>query len=342
MDFRPKINEALFERIFEAVSTHTGGEATRIVYSGFPHVEGETMLDKKNYLIEHFDDFRKTLMLEPRGHENMFGALLTEPVHKEADAGVIFMDTGGYLNMCGHGTIGTVTALIETGMVEAKEPVTHVTLDAPAGLIRTEAKVTGGRVESVALTNVPAFLYKRELVTNIDGREIEYDISFGGSFFALVDADKLGIEICRENIGAITDIGMKMLSSVNREQEIKHPELDITTVDLVEFYSKKASEGATIRNVVIFGDAMADRSPCGTGCSAKVAQLFGKGKLKEGEKIVSESFIGSRFTAEIVGKAKVGDFDAVIPRVTGSAEIMSFGKYVVAKGDRLAEGFSVK
>ena len=147
-------------------------------------------IERKNYLAEHYDHFRQALMFEPRGHHDMFGAVVTEPVNPEADFGVIFMDTGEYLNMCGHGTIGTVTAVIETGLIEAKEPETEVVLEAPAGLIRTKAQVKDGKVVSVTLTNVPAFLYKENLKTVVDGREITYDISFGGSFFAIIDAEQ--------------------------------------------------------------------------------------------------------------------------------------------------------
>ena len=342
MKFEPKLNDKLIENKFLAVSTHTGGEITRIVMDGFPEPQGNTMIEKKNYLIENYDHYRKSLMLEPRGHKNMFGALFTEPVNKEAAFGVIFMDTGGYLNMCGHGTIGSVTAAIETGIVPCVEPVTEVTFDAPAGIIRTKAQVENGSVKSVTLTNVPAFLYKRDLVAKVLDKEIVYDISFGGSFFGMVDIDKLGIEIIPENIPEITKIGMAMLDYVNKNVEIKHPELDITSVDLIEFYSHKATDGADLRNVVIFGDGMADRSPCGTGCSAKVAQLVAKGELQIGEKITSQSFIGSKFIACPIEKTKVGEFDAVIPQVTGSASVMSMGTYIICKDDNIKYGFSVE
>lgn len=342
MKFEPKLNEALIEKKFLGVSTHTGGEITRIIMEGFPDIPGDTMIEKKNFLSNNYDNYRKSLMLEPRGHENMFGAIFTDPVHEEADFGVIFMDTGGYLNMCGHGTIGSVTAAVETGIVEAKEPVTEVVLDAPAGIIRTKAKVENGRVKEVTLTNVPAFLYKRDLTAKVLGMEITYDISFGGSFFGMVDIDKLGIEIVPENIPQITQIGMAMLKHINKNVEIKHPELDITTVDLVEFYSHHATDGADLRNVVIFGDGMADRSPCGTGCSAKVAQLVAKGELSIGDEITSQSFIGSKFRAKPLSKTKVGEFDAVIPQVTGSASVMTMGTYIICKDDNIKYGFTVK
>ena len=188
MEINPKLNLDAFEASFHAIDTHTVGEFTRIITSGFPKLEGDTMIERKNFLAKHYDKYRQALMFEPRGHHDMFGALLTDPIHPEADFGVIFMDTGEYLNMCGHGTIGSVTAIIETGLVPAVEPYTEVVLDAPAGIIRTKAEVKNGKVLNVTLTNVPAFLYKENLTTEVDGREVHYDISFGGSFFALVDS----------------------------------------------------------------------------------------------------------------------------------------------------------
>lgn len=202
----------------------------------------------------------------------MFGALLTDPIHPEADFGVSFMDTGEYLNMCGHGTIGSVTALIETGLVEAKEPYTEVVLDAPAGLIRTKAEVKNGKVLNVTLTNVPAFLYKENLTTVIDGKKIKYDISFGGSFFALVDLSQIGKTVTPENIQELTRFGMQLVKQVNEEVKIKHPTLDITSVDprrTVLFYDNPWMHHEKCRNL---WRHMADRSPCGTGTSAKLAR----------------------------------------------------------------------
>lgn len=343
MELNPKLNLDNFEASFLAVDTHTVGEFTRIVVSGFPKLEGNTMIERKNYLAEHYDHFRQALMFEPRGHHDMFGAVVTEPVNPEADFGVIFMDTGEYLNMCGHGTIGTVTAVIETGLIEAKEPETEVVLEAPAGLIRTKARVKDGKVVSVTLTNVPAFLYKENLKTVVDGREITYDISFGGSFFAIIDAEQpsLNLHVDSKTVPFLQDFGMKLLENVNKEVKVKHPELDITTVDLAEFYCHTDTPGCSRRNVVIFGDHMADRSPCGTGTSAKLATLYAKGEIGIGEPFVYESFIGSQFKGVILGEAKVGDYNAVIPRITGSAYVTGLSTYVIDPDDPLKYGFRV-
>ncbi|MCP1102895.1 proline racemase [Aequitasia blattaphilus] len=341
MEINPKLNLDKYEASFKAIDTHTVGEFTRIITSGFPELIGNTPIEKKHYLAKNYDKYRQALMFEPRGHHDMFGAYLTEPINKEADFAVFFMDTGEYLNMCGHGTIGSVTAIIESGLVEAKEPFTEVTLEAPAGIIKTKAEVKNGKVLNVTLTNVPAFLYKENLTTIIDGKEITYDIAFGGSFFALVDADKLGWTIDAKNIPALTDFGMKMIEQVNKEVEMKHPTLDITSVDLCEIYTSTDTPGADKRNVVIFGDRMADRSPCGTGTSAKLATLYARGEIGIGEPFVYESFIGSQFKGVILEETTVGDFKAVIPQITGSAYVTGEATYVIDGDDPLEYGFVV-
>lgn len=342
MSLNPTLNKERFEAAFTVVDSHTVGEFTRIVLSGFPKLQGDTMMERKNFLVNHCDHYRTALMLEPRGHHDMFGAILTEPVSKEADLGVIFMDTGGYLNMCGHGTIGSATVAVETGLVPVTEPYTEVVLEAPAGIIRTKVKVENGKAVEVTLTNVPAFLYKDNLSVVIDGVTIPYCISFGGSFFALVDTTKLGYTLDAATVPALQKLGMKMLDKINKELSVKHPSLDITTVDLVEFYGPTPNpEKADMRNVVIFGEAQADRSPCGTGTSAKLATLYAHDAIKIGEEFRYESFTGSVFRGVIQGETSVGDFKAVVPQITGSAYITGMGTYVIDPTDPLKYGFSI-
>ena len=341
MNLNPKINLDAFEASFTCVDTHTVGEFTRIIFSGFPMPEGNTPIERKHFIEKNYDKYRQALMFEPRGHHDMFGAFITEPISDEADFAVFFMDTGEYLNMCGHGTIGAVTAIIESGLVEAVEPVTEVVLEAPAGIIRTKADVKDGKVLGVSLTNVPAFLYKENLTTVIDGKEIKYDISFGGSFFALVDVEQLGWTVDAPSVPKLTDFGMKMIEQVNKEVQMQHPTLDITTVDLAELYCHTETEGCNYRNVVIFGDRMADRSPCGTGTSAKLATLHARGEIGVGEQFVYESFIGSQFKGVIKEETSVGDFKAVIPVITGSAYVTGQATYVIDPADPLKYGFVV-
>lgn len=333
----------IFSRGIHAIDSHTAGEPTRIIVGGIPNIKGATMPDKKEYLEKNLDYLRTAVMLEPRGHNDMFGSIILAPTTEEADLGIIFMDGGGYLNMCGHGTIGAVTAAIETGMVEMKEPVTNVVLEAPAGIVKAEAKVEHGKVKSVSFVNVPAFLYKKDQKVTLDGKDITFDISFGGSFFAIVHAKQLGLEIKPENTSRLTEIALKLRDTINKEIEIQHPTLPhIKTVDLVEIFDEPTHPEATYKNVVIFGQGQVDRSPCGTGTSAKLATLFSKGQIKEGELFVYESILGTLFYGEIVGTTKVAEYDAVYPKVAGSAYITGFNHFVIDESDPLKHGFVLK
>ena len=338
MKFCPKVIR--YSHQIKTIDSHTMGESTRIIYDGFPDPPGNTMMEKKKYVEAHFDHYRTALMLEPRGHRDMFGALLTEPINKEADFGVIFMDSGGYLNMCGHGSIGTASMVVETGMVMVTEPYTEVVLEAPSGLIRTSVHVVKGKAVDVSILNVPSFLYLRDQKIDISGYgDMSYDISFGGSFFALVDAEQIGLKINVENTEEITELGMKLRQKINQTVEIKHPYLDITTVDLVEFYCSTDNEAANLKNCVIFGDSQVDRSPCGTGTSAKLATLYAKGMLKLHEEFVYESITGSLFRGEAAGEIEIGGRKGIIPQITGSAYITGMNEWLLDDEDSLEYGF---
>ena len=272
--------------------------------------------------------------------KDMFGALITEPVHEEADIGVIFMDSGGYLNMCGHGSIGTASMAVETGLVEVKEPYTEVVLDAPSGIIRTMFHVVDGKAVEVSILNVLSFLYKSNIQLDIQGYgTITADISFGGSFFALVDAEKIALNLEADNIKEIIDLGMKIRKKINDNIPIKHPYLDITNVDLVEFYSHTDNKNADMKNCVVFGLAQADRSPCGTGTSAKLATLYSKGKLGLNEEFLYESITGSIFKGEIVKEIEISGKKCIIPKITGSAYITGMNTWILDVNDPLEYGF---
>lgn len=333
-----------FSRSIYAIDSHTMGEPTRIVTGGIPNIKGNTMAEKKTYLEENLDYLRTAIMLEPRGHNDMFGSIITQPTNDEADFGIIFMDGGGYLNMCGHGSIGAVTAAIETGMVDKKEPITKVVMDTPAGIVRAEAKVENDRVKEVSIVNVPAFLYKRDLQIEMpEIGTITFDISFGGSFFAIVKADQLGLKVEPKNTQKLTEIALEMRDIINKTIEIQHPELPhINTVDLVEIYDEATHPDANYKNVVIFGQGQVDRSPCGTGTSAKLATLYSKGELKEGELFVYESILGTLFKGRIVGLDKVADYEAIIPEITGAAYITGFNQFVIDEEDPVKHGFILK
>jgi len=326
--------------MINTIDTHTMGEPTRIV-TGVPRLKGGTMVEKKQYLIDHMDYVRTLLMHEPRGHRDMFGAIIAQPTIEGADLGVIFMDGGGYLNMCGHGTIGTVTAAIETGMLEAIEPFTHILMDTPAGPVKAKALVEDGLVSEVSFVNVPSFLARADVEVDVPKiGKLVVDIAFGGSFFALVKAQDVGLDIVPENAREFSRLGLKIRKAINEQISVEHPIMSrINSVDLVEFYCEAKTDGANARNVVIFGDGQVDRSPCGTGTCAKLATLYAKGQIKKDEEFVYESILGTHFRGKIVGSMKLEGIDAVIPEITGSAYITGFNKLVIDERDPVKHGF---
>lgn len=344
MALTAKIDYTKYTDAIRTIEAHTEGEYCRVALD-CPETEGNTMIERKHYLEEHYDYLRTALMFEPRGHHDMFGAFVVEPCNKEADFGVFFMDGGGYLNMCGHCTIGVVTAILEGGLMEMKEPQTEVVLEAPAGIIRTVADVKDGKVTGVTLTNVPSFRYKKDLHVEFEGKDVVYDICFGGSFFALVDTEKnFGIKVGPDTAGFLTRFSSFMLQEVNKTVSIQHPELDITSVDLVENYSTTDTPDADLRNLVVFGDPadpQLDRSPCGTGTSAKMSLLHALGELPVGKEFVYESFIGTKFYGMIQSETKVGEFDAIVPQVKGGAYLCGEATWFIDPDDALGKGFVV-
>lgn len=330
------------QRTIFTVESHTMGEPLRLVVGGIPNLKGNTIPEKRDYFIKHYDYLRTALMLEPRGHKDMFGAILTQPTMPEADVGVIFMHGKGFHNMCGHGTIATNTILVETGLVDVTEPVTTIHMEAPAGLVTVHVKVEDGRAKEVSFENVPAFLYQEQVPVEVPGREtVTVDIAFGGSFFAMLDAEQLGIDICPENTDALIKAGMEIIEAANRQIPVIHPELPhIKTIDLCEIYGPAKSPDADLQNITIF-DGQIDRSPCGTGTSAKVAALWARGKLKLGEPFVYESVIGTKFTGRALRETMVGPYRAVVPEITGSAYITGHSQFLIDDEDPVKYGFSL-
>lgn len=332
-------------KIISAIDSHTMGEPTRIITGGIGEVPGNTMEEKREYLQNNLDYIRTSVMNEPRGHADMFGSILMRPISKEADYGIIFMDGGGYLKMCGHGSIGAASAIVENEMVEVKEPNTRVVLESPAGLINADVSVENGKVKETTIINVPAFLYKDDLKVNVSGiGEVIVDIAFGGSFFAIVDSQQqsLKLDISCNNTEKIKDIGMKIREAVNKEITVFHPYLPyINTVDLVEIYGPPKHEDADLQNVVVFGSGQIDRSPCGTGTSAKLASLYAKGKIGLNEQFVYESITGTIFKASAVEEVMVGEYIGVIPKITGEAYVTGFNHFVINDDDPLKYGFKL-
>lgn len=331
-----------FTNSIQVIDTHTVGQATRIVIGGLPVLKGHTMMEKKDYFQTHYSDLRNMLMHEPRGHANMFGAVLTEPTDERADYGVLFIDGTGCLNMCGHGTIGVATALVETNMVTVTEPETKLVLEMPAGLIHLSVEVDQGHAKSVSFQNVPSFLYKQDVEVELpEFGMVTCDISFGGNFFAIIKDTELGVDIKPENIKDIVPKALSLLKHVNEQVTVQHPELDIDTVDLVEIYGDPRSDDADKQNVVVLGEGEVDRSPCGTGTSAKVATLVAKHELAMNQQFVYESILQTKFTAKAIEATKVGQYDAIIPQITGSAYLTGFNQLVVDPSDPLGHGFVI-
>ncbi|MBE3095420.1 MAG: proline racemase family protein [Actinobacteria bacterium] len=332
-----------FSKSIFTIDSHTMGEPTRVVTAGIPFIPGNSMMEKKIYLKEKLDYIRKLLMLEPRGHNGMFGSVLTQPVNPSADLGVIFMDTEGYLNMCGHGSIGTVTVVLEMGLISMKEPITEVVLDTPAGLVKAQAKISQGRVEEVTFQGVPSFVFKvdhKVLLPEVG--EINVDIAFGGNFFGIVSAKDLGIKVERKNISRLIYLSIRLREELNKSIKVTHPENRyINSIDLIEIYDSPTDSEADLKNCVIFGKGQIDRSPCGAGTCAKLAVLYNKGKIRINEEFVYESILGTKFKGRIDTETKVGDFPAIIPKITGSAYITGLQQFVVDENDPLKYGFTL-
>lgn len=329
-----------FQRLFSTIDTHTGGNPTRTVISGIPPLKGNTMSEKMLYMQEHYDWIRNFLMNEPRGHDVMSGALLVDPCHPDADVGVIYIETGGYLPMCGHDTIGFCTALVEAGLIEIQEPYTHVNVDTPAGLVEVKIKVTNGKAEEVTFANVPSFLLK-SITINVDGiGTVACDIAYGGNFYGIIDARKLGLDLSTENASTIIDQAITIRNAINKSEDVVHPEYPfINGLTHIEFFTNPVHPDADIKNTVIVPPGGIDRSPCGTGTSAKLATMFSKSEIGVNELFVHESIVGSLFKARILEETKVKDVDAVLSEVTGSAWMMGMHRFFYNENDPLREGY---
>jgi proline racemase len=303
------------------------------------------MAEKLADAEDRFPWIPRFLLLEPRGHKDMFGAILTEPCSPEADVGVVFMDNQGYEPMCGHAVIGTATTVLEMGMFPMREPETLITLDTPSGLVRAYARVEDGGVTSVSFQNVPSFVYRSDVVLDVsEVGELTIDVAFGGLFFVFVDARQIALELIPDNAADLADLGMRILAVANNAVEVYHPDLPhIDRIIDLRFYVEPGYEGADSRNVVILGDHMVDRSPCGTGTSAETALRHTQGRLGVGESFVTESIIGTRFQGELVEETEVEgrdrNFPAVIPRITGSAYLTGFHRFVLDPDDPFPTGF---
>ncbi|MGO1972655.1 MAG: proline racemase family protein [Propionibacteriaceae bacterium] len=327
-------------RIFHAVDSHTEGMPTRVVTGGVGVIPGTTMNDKRLHFIEHLDHIRKVLMNEPRGHGAMSGAILQPPVREDCDWGIVYIEASGCLPMCGHGTIGVATVLVETGMVEVTEPVTEIRLDVPAGLVIARVAVTDGRATSVTLENVPSFTERLDQTIEVDGvGTVPYSVAFGGNFYAMVDLVDVGLPFDRSHQDEILACGLKIMDAINTQAPPKHPTIaSVDHVHHVEFIAP-GSDARRSRHAMAIHPGWFDRSPCGTGTSARMAELHTRGELALDTDFVNESFIGSEFTGRLIGETTVGGLPAVIPTITGRAWITGTAQYMIDPHDPFQRGF---
>lgn len=329
-----------FQRVFSTIDTHTGGNPTRTVISGLPKLEGATMSEKMLYMEANYDWMRNFLMNEPRGHGVMSGALLTDPCHPDADIGVIYIETGGYLPMCGHDTIGCCTALVEAGLIEVKEPYTYLTLDTPAGLIKVEIKVENGKAKEVTFANAPSFLLK-SIEIDVEGvGQIDCDIAYGGNFYGIIDARKLNLSLVKENASTIIDKAILIRNAINQSVEVVHPAYPfINGLTHIEFFTDAVDPTADLKNTVVVPPGGIDRSPCGTGTSAKLATMYRNKEIKIDEEFVYESIVGTLFKARVLEETMVEDVPAVVNEVTGAAWVMGMHRFFYNDRDPLREGY---
>jgi 4-hydroxyproline epimerase len=327
---------------FFCIDAHTCGNPVRLVAGGGPLLDGNSMMEKRLHFMRDYDWIRKGLMFEPRGHDMMSGSILYPPCDPQNDIGVLYIETSGCLPMCGHGTIGTITIAIEEGLVEPKEPG-KLRIETPAGLVLIEYKQEGKKVVSVKLTNVPAFLYATDLAVECSGLgSIKVDVAYGGNFYAIVDPQENFQGLEHFTADQLISFSRECRTYLNKNYSFVHPEnAHIKGLSHLLWTGKTISEKATARNAVFYGDKAIDRSPCGTGTSARMAQWYAKGLLKQGDVFVHESIIGSIFNGTIEGVTTVNNQPAIIPGIEGWARVTGYNTIIIDDDDPYAHGFQV-
>ena len=322
-------------RRITTLDMHTGGEPLRVYTSGLPPIEGRTVLEKRRYFREHYDHLRTGTMFEPRGHADMYGAVLSRSV--DADFDVFFLHNEGYSTMCGHAIIALVKLVIETGMVAGPE----VTFNVPAGRIEAHATMQDDGVIAARFRNVPSFVLLRDQRVGVPGLgEVRFDVAYGGAFYAIVDAPALGLQLSGEHYDRLIDVGRRIKAAVQGNFTIEHPvEPELSFLYGTIFTGPPADPGHHSRNVCVFAEGEVDRSATGSGVSARAALLHARGELPPGRPITIESILGSTLTVEVVGSAKFGPHDAVVPQVSGSAYFTGRNEFWFDPGDPWAQGF---
>ncbi|MET0237239.1 MAG: proline racemase family protein [Kibdelosporangium sp.] len=328
-----------FSRQIQAMDTHTEGMPTRIVTGGVGVLPGDSMAARRQYFLDHMNDLRTLLMCEPRGHEAMAGALLQPPTIAEADTGVIYMDAEGSVPVCGHGAMGVAMALVETGMVQVREPVTTVRLDTPAGLVTADVEVHNGHTRRISVTGVPSFVLGQGLQVDVRGfGTVTYDLVYGGNHSAVLDLAQLDLPFEHKARKEILAAGLAVVDAVAATRTFTHPSGAPATLR----HAHLVAPGATAqhsRHAMVIAPGWFDRSPCGTGTAGRMAQLYAQGRLALDTDFVNESFLGTSFTGRLIGTTTAGATDAVVPRISGRAWITGTAQYSLDPEDVLAGGF---
>ena len=331
-------------KTFFCVDAHTCGNPVRVIAGGGPNLIGNTMSEKRQHFLKEFDWIRKGLMFEPRGHDMMSGSILYPPHYPENDFAILFIETSGCLPMCGHGTIGTITIAIEEGLISPKIPG-KIKMEAPAGLVEIEYQQTGKKVDWVKLVNVKSYLAAEKLSVECpELGEINFDVSYGGNYYAIVDPQKNFSGIQDFTAGKIVQYSQVVRTRINEKYPdmFIHPENDtIRDVSHMLWTGDPIDPTSSGRNAVFYGEKAIDRSPCGTGTSARMAQLHAQGKLKLGEPFIHESFIGSKFIGKVEAETTLNGKNAIIPSIQGWAQVTGYNTIIIDDDDPYAHGFEV-
>ncbi len=328
----------------DTIDAHTAGEPFRVVLSGYPEPRGESMLERRKYLADHYDHLRRAIMLEPRGHADMYGAVVTRPASPDAHLGVLFLHNEGYSTMCGHGIIGLATVLAETGYFGTLPIPDPLRIDTPAGRVDARVMFDGERVSGVSFQNVPSFLVEAGARVDVDGMGVvTYDLAFGGAFYAYVDAGSVGLTCRPEDVQPLIDAGRRIKQAVMAEGAIVHPEADeLGFLYGVIFTGPPEDARHHSRHVCVFADGEVDRSPTGTGVSGRVATLHARHAVGLNESIEIESILGGCFRVAAVETSRVGPYEAVIPEVAGSAFITGRHQFLIDPADPYRTGFMLR
>jgi proline racemase len=328
----------------KTVDAHAAGEPLRIIIAGLPPIPGKSILEKRRYASENLDHLRTALILEPRGHADMYGCIPTEPVSPGSHLGVLFLHNEGFSTMCGHGIIALVTVALETGMIELSGNKSVIKIDTPAGLVTAEARVESGRVREVSFVNVPSFVFALEEAVDVPGLgQVRVDIAFGGAFYAFCSAKSLDLRLVPGEFRRLIDLGIRVKRAVLETIPIHHPvEPDLGFLYGTIFVGEPSDPAHHSRHVCVFAEGEVDRSPTGTGLSGRAALLFARGEIKKNQPFIVESILGTCFSGCIEATAQVGPFSAVIPKVTGCASITGRNEFLIDPSDPLRNGFVLR